>query len=74
MRRPGAADRYQRQYEVLVNLVAAVRDRGADAMDAVFAPLFHAATDDGERMRIVIDQVASLTDPAALAWHHRLCE
>jgi len=74
MRRPGAADRYQRQYEVLVNLVAAVQDRGADAMDAVFAPLFHAATDDGERMRIVIDQVASLTDPAALAWHHRLCE
>ena len=25
------------------------------------------------RLRVVIDQVASLTDPAAIAWHARLC-
>ncbi len=73
MRRPGAADRYARQYEVLVDLVAALSDRGADAMDAMFAPLFRAAGDDRTRLRVIIDQVASLTDPAALTWHARLC-
>ena len=72
MRRPGAADRYQRQYEVLLGLVAALCDRGADAMDAVFAPIFRSAGTDAERLRVVVDQVASLTDPGALAWHDRL--
>ena len=28
--------------------------------------------DDAARLRVVIDQVASLTDPAAVAWHARL--
>jgi dGTPase len=26
-----------------------------------------------ERRRVVIDQVASLTDTSAIAWHSRLC-
>jgi dGTPase len=73
MRRPGAGPRYARQYDVLTELIAALRERGADALDAVFAPLWRAASDDRQRLRIVIDQVASLTDPAALAWHARLC-
>ncbi|MFD0788744.1 deoxyguanosinetriphosphate triphosphohydrolase, partial [Micromonospora azadirachtae] len=38
----------------------------------VFAPLWRAAPDDDARLRVVIDQVASLTDPAAVAWHARL--
>ena len=42
------------------------------ALDPVFAPLWRAAADDAARLRVVIDQVASLTDPAALAWHARL--
>ena len=74
MRRPGADERYARQSEVLVDLVGALADRGADAMDAVFAPLFREADDDVARLRVIIDQVASLTDPAALAWHARLCD
>ena len=31
------------------------------------------APDDAARLRVVIDQVASLTDPVAVAWHSRLC-
>ena len=48
--------------------------RGArrTALDPVFAPLWKAAPDDAARLRVVIDQVASLTDPAAVAWHRRL--
>ena len=46
--------------------------RAPEALDPVFAPLWRAAADDAARLRVVIDQVASLTDPAALAWHQRL--
>jgi dGTPase len=38
----------------------------------VFRPEFESAADDRARLRIVIDQVASLTDTSALAWHQRL--
>jgi dGTPase len=71
MRRPGAEDRYERQREILVELIAALVERGDRALDAVFAPLWRAAPDDPARLRVVIDQVASLTDPAAVEWHHR---
>lgn len=72
MRRPGAEDRYARQRDVLTGLVAVLLDRAPDALDPVFAPLWRDAADDAARLRVVIDQVASLTDPAALAWHARL--
>ncbi|MCT2279496.1 deoxyguanosinetriphosphate triphosphohydrolase [Micromonospora chalcea] len=72
MRRPGAEDRYARQRDVLAGLVTALLDRAPDALDPVFAPLWRDAADDAARLRVVIDQVASLTDPAALAWHARL--
>ena len=57
---------------MLRELVAALAERAPDALDPVFAPLWRAAADDAARLRVVIDQVASLTDPAALAWHQRL--
>jgi dGTPase len=72
MRRPGAGERYAQQYDTLVELVDALTDRGSDALDPVFAPLWRAAGDDSARLRVVIDQVASLTDPAAIDWHRRL--
>jgi dGTPase len=72
MRWPGSTARYDREREVLRELVAALLDRGAEALDRVFAPLYRAAADDAARLRIVVDQVASLTDQAALAWHSRL--
>ncbi|MFC4150427.1 deoxyguanosinetriphosphate triphosphohydrolase [Micromonospora mangrovi] len=72
MRRPGAGPRYARQREILAELVAALVDRAPDALDPVFAPQWRDAADDAARLRVVVDQVASLTDPAALAWHGRL--
>ncbi|WBC17405.1 deoxyguanosinetriphosphate triphosphohydrolase [Micromonospora sp. WMMA1998] len=72
MRRPGARGRYTRQRELLAELVAVLLDRAPDALDPVFAPLWREAPDDAARLRVVVDQVASLTDPAALAWHARL--
>ncbi|WP_433686942.1 deoxyguanosinetriphosphate triphosphohydrolase [Micromonospora carbonacea] len=72
MRRPGARCRYERQRQVLAELVTALTRRAPEALDPVFAPLWRDAPDDAARLRVVIDQVASLTDPAAVAWHERL--
>ncbi|MDM4720256.1 deoxyguanosinetriphosphate triphosphohydrolase [Micromonospora sp. WMMA1363] len=72
MRRPGFRDRYEWQRGILAGLVGVLADRAPDGLDPVFAPLWHAATDDVARLRVVIDQVASLTDPAAVDWHARL--
>jgi dGTPase len=72
MRRGPVAAWRDRQQEILRELVAALTLRAPDALDAVFAPRWGAAADDAGRLRVVIDQVASLTDPAAVDWHRRL--
>ncbi|HUG51839.1 MAG TPA: deoxyguanosinetriphosphate triphosphohydrolase, partial [Terrimesophilobacter sp.] len=45
---------------------------GPDRLDAGFAGDWRAATTDAQRKRVVVDQVASLTDQSAMAWHDRL--
>ena len=72
MRRRGVEPWYARQREILTELVEALADRAPDGLDPVFAPVWKAAADDAARLRVVIDQVASLTDPAAMAWHRAL--
>jgi dGTPase len=48
--------------------------RAPDALDPVFAPMWRAAPHDAARLRVVIDQVASLTDHLAVAWHKKLSD
>ena len=50
----------------------AVRARRAGAVAGAAASPGAQAGDDAERLRVVVDQVAQLTDSAALAWHDRL--
>jgi dGTPase len=64
---------YAHQREVLTDLCNALVKRGPDVMETGFADDFRAATTETEQMRAIIDQVASLTDQSALAWHQRLC-
>jgi dGTPase len=61
-----------RQREVLAELVEVVSVSGPDQLDRPFADDWASAPDDQGRLRVVIDQVASLTDASALAWHARL--
>jgi dGTPase len=61
-----------RQRELLAELVAVLAHRGPDALERPFADDWRAAADDAARLRVVIDQVASLTDASAYAWHHAL--
>jgi dGTPase len=72
MTRKDAVAEQAREREVITELALAV-ERGAPAtLDPVFQPAWDSATDDQERRRVIIDQLASLTDTSALAWHNRL--
>ncbi|MEO8330469.1 MAG: hypothetical protein ABI586_10725 [Candidatus Nanopelagicales bacterium] len=41
-------------------------------MELIYADWYKLAENEGERLRVVVDQVAALTDPAAVALHHVL--
>lgn len=62
----------ERQRQLLAELVALLAHRGPDAMERPFADDWEAAADDAGRLRVVIDQVASLTDQSAVALHRAL--
>ncbi|MFM2412756.1 MAG: hypothetical protein RLZZ587_1089 [Actinomycetota bacterium] len=64
---------YAHQREVLTDLCNAIVRLGPSAMERGFADDFTSAQTEDAQMRAVIDQVASLTDQSALAWHERLC-
>jgi dGTPase len=69
-----ASDRqplYQRQREVLTDLVRQLMIRAPDGLEPAFAATWESVQDDAGRARVVIDQVASLTDGSAVAWHAR---
>jgi dGTPase len=61
----------ERQRTVLAELVQALT-RTPEKLDAVFRPLHETAKDDAAALRVVIDQVASLTDPTAVQMHRTL--
>jgi dGTPase len=72
MRRQAAVDQQAREREVITELALAI-ERGAPAtLDPVFQPAWDTAPTDPERRRVIIDQLASLTDTSALAAHARL--
>src|SRR5688572_24768157 len=61
-----------RERELLGGLVEVLLDRAPDVLETAYADDWRRAPDDAARCRVVIDQVASLTDASAVAWHHRL--
>jgi dGTPase len=72
MRRAGAAERQADQRRLLTELVTAVRDGAPATLDAPAAAAWHEAAGEAARLRVIIDQVAQLTDSSAYAWHARL--
>ncbi|GGP06903.1 deoxyguanosinetriphosphate triphosphohydrolase [Nonomuraea glycinis] len=61
-----------RQRELITELASLITLGAPDTLEPAFRPDFLAAPDDAARVRVVIDQIASLTDTSALAWHQRL--
>ena len=66
-------DLMERQRELIAELVTALLDRGGSALEPAVADDWRDAADDAARLRVVVDQVASLTDISAVSWHARLC-
>mgnify|MGYP003508375963 FL=1 len=62
--------RYQRR--IISDLVGVLCERPASALEPHFLDDYREAENDGARLRVVVDQVASLTDLSAMAWHARL--
>ncbi|GAA1122725.1 deoxyguanosinetriphosphate triphosphohydrolase [Microbacterium aurantiacum] len=67
----GRKELYREQRRLLKRLASALWDSPGE-LDAVHRQDFAAAETDDARRRVIVDQVASLTDQLAIAWHARL--
>jgi dGTPase len=58
-----------RQRQLLAELCDALVHRAPQALDPALHPAWQQAGGDSARLRVIIDQVAALTDTQALRWH-----
>ena len=65
-------ERYAKQQEVIIDLVEAVRESAPESLESFFLQEWQRASTEEEKMRVVIDQVSSLTDVGAYALHQQL--
>ena len=63
---------YESQRELLVDLADSLLASNGKELDAVASDAWSRAGNDAEKRRVVVDQVASLTDPIAIALHQKL--
>lgn len=71
MQTPEAMQRYAEQRDIIAELVHRLNAK-PEFLDAAFAEAYESAPSDSLRLRTIIDAVASLTDPGALALLARL--
>jgi dGTPase len=72
MGRRDAAARRRRQREVVAELVELLADGAPHSLDPLLRPAWLGAGDDAARLRVVIDQVARLTDASVVRRHAQL--
>lgn len=65
---------YSAQRGVLISLADVLWATGEQHLDQGFAEDWRTAADDAARKRVIVDQVASLTDQSALAWYEQLVQ
>jgi dGTPase len=63
---------YEWQRAVLVELADALLASNGAQLDAIQSISWDAASDDSQKHRVIVDQIASLTDQSALNLHHKL--
>ena len=64
--------RYAEQQQLLSELVEAILASAPSSLESFFLQDWQSAENDQQRLRVVIDQVASLTDPGAQILHAKL--
>ncbi|GAC1327346.1 MAG: deoxyguanosinetriphosphate triphosphohydrolase [Mycobacteriales bacterium] len=72
MARAGVVAAQEDERALVAELVGLLLDRAPAALDRALRPAYDRAIDDGARLRVVIDQVARLTDTSARGWHAAL--
>lgn len=72
MGREGAEREYERQRQVIAEVVHALTLDEGRSLEPWLAPTYEQANTDAERFRVIIDQVASLTDTSIMVWRDRL--
>jgi dGTPase len=73
MSRAGAVAAQAAERDLVAALAVAIEAGAPWTLDPVLRPAWDAAGCEQARRRIVVDQIASLTDTSARAWHRRLC-
>jgi len=63
---------YAEQRDILSELADALLAGEDSLLDPGFGADWREAADDNAKKRVIVDQVASLTDQSALAWHARM--
>jgi dGTPase len=61
---PSSQLRYERERTLIQRLFSALSDNGAKYLDRNFQLSWQEAASDHEKVRVIVDQIASLTDPA----------
>ena len=64
---------YLEQRTVLFDLADAIADDPLERLENPFRDLWKEAGSEDARLRVVVDQLASLTDQSARVWHSRYC-
>jgi dGTPase len=72
MERPGVTLVQQRERQVVAELVELLSDQAPGPLEPAYAEAWRSAGTDSARLRVVVDQVAGLTDAAAAALHAQL--
>ena len=65
-------ERYAKQQIVIHELVEMLFEAAPKELDPIFEDDWKVATTDAQRLRVVVDQIASLSDPGAYALHAHL--
>jgi dGTPase len=72
MGRSGAEALQTRQRELLGELTEAVAAGAPETLEPLLAEAWNVASGPADRRRVIVDQVARLTDLSAVRWHARL--
>lgn len=64
---------YFEQRTILFDLFDAINEDPRERLELPFLHLYNEAPSAEARLRVIVDQIASLTDQSARAWHARYC-
>ncbi|MEY3697255.1 MAG: hypothetical protein RJA41_905 [Actinomycetota bacterium] len=72
MQREGASEMQAQQRQLLLDLGKSLLERDGKDLELWLIPSWQAADSNAAKVRVVVDQIASLTDISAVNWHQAL--